>query len=144
MIQELKAFLLRGNVIDLAVAVVIGAAFSAIVTAFVTGIVTPLIGAIFGSSDFSSLVVDARGQEFLVGGVVNAIINFIAVGTVLFFVVRAANRAMEARKRSVGAEEAVPEPEISEDVALLREIRDALVAGSAPVPPGTPPPPPGA
>lgn len=144
MIQELKAFLLRGNVIDLAVAVVIGAAFSAIVAAIVEGIITPLIGAVFGGADFSTLIVEARGQQFLIGGVVNAIINFIAVGTVLFVVVKAANRAMEARKRQVGAEEVVPEPEISEDVALLREIRDALVAGSGAVPPGTPPPPPGA
>lgn len=133
MIQELKAFLLRGNAIDLAVAVVIGAAFSAIVTALVEGIITPLIGAVGGGADFSSLIVEARGQRFLVGGVINAIINFVAVGTVLFFVVKAANRAMEARKRKVDAEEAVPEPEIAEDVALLREIRDALVAGSGPI-----------
>lgn len=141
MISELRAFLLRGNVIDLAVAVVIGAAFTASVTALVEGIVTPLIGVVFGGDSFSSLEVTVRGQDFLIGLLINAIINFILVGTVLFFIVRAANRAMEARKRTVGAEEAVPAPDIPEDVALLREIRDALVGGAVP-PAGTPPPPP--
>lgn len=140
MIQDLKAFLLRGNVIDLAVAVVIGAAFAGIVAALVTGIITPLIGLLFGGQSFSSLVVTARGQDFLIGGVVNAIINFLAVGTVLFLVVKAANTAMEARKKEVDVEETTPE--ISEDVALLREIRDALVGGAAVGGTATPPVPP--
>lgn len=142
MIQELKAFLLRGNVIDLAVAVAIGAAFTAIVTAIVTGIITPLIGLLFGGDNFAGYTEIVRGQEFLIGGVISAIINFVAVGVILFFVVKAANRATALRKKEVDAEEAPPE--IPEDVALLREIRDALVGGSAAVPPGTPPPPPGA
>jgi large conductance mechanosensitive channel len=127
-INELKNFLLRGNVIDLAVAVVIGAAFTAIVNAIVTGVITPLIGLLFGGSSFSSLKVTARGQEFLIGDVVNAIINFVLVGIVLFAVVRAANRASSLRKREVDAEASTPAPQIPEDVALLREIRDALVS----------------
>lgn len=138
MIQELKAFLLRGNVIDLAVAVIIGAAFTAIVTALVEGVITPFIGLLFGGDSFNSLVVTLRGQDFLIGTLINAIINFVLVGTVLFFIVKAANRAMELRKRKVDAEE--PAEDIPEDVALLREIRDALVAGGRP--PGTTPPPP--
>jgi large conductance mechanosensitive channel len=141
MISELKAFLLRGNVIDLAVAVVIGAAFTGIVSALVEGIITPLIGLIFGAPDFSRLVVEVRGQEFLVGAFLNAVINFVLVGTVLFLVVKAANKAMTARKREVEVGQATPE--IAEDVALLREIRDALTgAGGAAAGPGTTPPPP--
>lgn len=135
MIDELKNFLLRGNVIDLAVAVVIGAAFTAIVNAIVAGIITPLIGLLFGGTSFSRLVVTARGQEFLIGDVVNAIINFILVGLVLFAVVKAANRATTLRKREVDAETSTPAPQIPEDVALLREIRDALVSPTQPPPP---------
>lgn len=141
MVQELKAFLLRGNVIDLAVAVVIGTAFSAIVAALVGGIITPFIGLLFGGSSFSSLEVTLRGQDFLVGAFVNAIINFVLVGTALFFIVRAANAAMARRKKEVDVEETTPE--IAEDIALLREIRDALLTGGrTPAAQVTPPPPP--
>lgn len=126
MISELKAFLLRGNVVDLAVAVVIGAAFTLIVTAFVDNIVNPLIALIFGQPDMSGIAFTVNEATFGVGLVLQAILNFILVGIVLFFVVKAANRAMEARKREVDADE--PEVvEIPEDVQLLREIRDSLV-----------------
>ncbi|CAN5188770.1 large conductance mechanosensitive channel protein MscL [soil metagenome] len=132
MIGELKAFLLRGNVIDLAVAVVIGVAFTAIVTALVERIINPLIGLIFGQADLSALTLTIGGGAsedatvFGFGIFINAIINFVLVGTVLFLVVKAANRAMEVRKGQVEVKQSAPE--IPEDVALLREIRDALTA----------------
>ncbi|HEU5317898.1 MAG TPA: large conductance mechanosensitive channel protein MscL [Chloroflexota bacterium] len=82
-----KKFLLRGNVVDLAVGVVIGAAFGAVVTAFVKGIVTPLIGLLIGAPDFSSLNVEAGGQTFMVGDFVNAVISFVLVAVVVYFLV---------------------------------------------------------
>lgn len=82
-----KKFLLRGNVVDLAVGVVIGAAFGTVVTALVKGIVTPLIGLIFGSPDLAALNLEAGGQNFLVGDFLNAVIAFVLVALVVYFLV---------------------------------------------------------
>ena len=82
-----KKFLLRGNVVDLAIGVVIGAAFGSVVTALVKGIITPLIGLLIGAPDFSALNVEAGGQTFLVGDFVNALIAFLLVALVLYFLV---------------------------------------------------------
>lgn len=124
MIDELKAFLLRGNVVDLAVAVVIGAAFTAIVTAFVEFIINPLIGLIFGQPDLSSVVLTVSDAEFGIGSVLNAVINFVLVGIVLFFMVKGFNSLMDKR-RDEETEEVTVE-ETPEDIVLLREIRDAI------------------
>ena len=118
------AFLLRGNVVDLAVAVVIGAAFTAIVTAFVEGIVNPLVGQIIGQPDLSSVVLTISDSDFLIGAVLNAVINFVLVGIVLFFMVKAFNRMMDARRNEETEEVTVEET--PEDSVLLREIRDAI------------------
>ena len=100
-LQEFKAFVLRGNVIDLAIAVVIGAAFSAVVTALVTGVLTPLIAAIFGQSDFSRIGFDIRDSKIEVGLVLNALFAFVTVAAVLFFlVVKPMNILIERSKRS--------------------------------------------
>ena len=82
-----QKFLLRGNVVDLAVGVVIGAAFGAVVTALVKGIVTPLIGLLLGTPDLSALNVEAGGQRFLIGDFVNALIGFILVALIVYFLV---------------------------------------------------------
>lgn len=124
MVAELKAFLMRGNVIDLAVAVVIGAAFTAIVTAFVEGIINPLIGLIVGRPSFDTLTFTIRDSEFRYGAVLTTAINFILVGLVLFFVVKGYN-TLEQRRRSGDVEPEAPAPD-PEDILLLREIRDAL------------------
>lgn len=136
MIRELKAFLLRGNVIDLAVAVVIGAAFTTVVNTFVEQIINPLIGLIVGQPDLSRLALQIGEGDgatvFGFGILLNAIINFLLVGLVLFIVVKATNHAMHARRAK---SEVVPESvaeETPEDVALLREIRDALTARPGP------------
>lgn len=101
MLQEFKAFIMRGNVIDLAIAVVIGAAFSAVVTALVTGVLTPLIAAIFGSNDFSRISFNINGSPILVGVVLNALFAFLTVALVLFFfVVKPMNMLIERSKRS--------------------------------------------
>lgn len=99
MFNEFKQFLLRGNVIDLAVAVVIGAAFGAVVTALVQDLITPLIAAIGGQPDFSALVFTLNGSEFKYGHFLNAVIAFITIAAVIFiFIVKPMN-ALQARTR---------------------------------------------
>ena len=94
-----KKFLLRGNVVDLAVGVVIGAAFGSVVTALVKGIIAPLIGLLFGAPDFASLNVEAGGQKFLVGDFVTALIAFVLVALVVYYlVVVPMNRLMDRFK----------------------------------------------
>ncbi len=87
LIRDFKTFLLRGNVVDLAVAVVIGAAFVAVVTALVNDLLTPLIAAIFGKHDFSALTFHLNSSTFLYGDFINAVIAFVLIALVLFFLV---------------------------------------------------------
>lgn len=123
MIKEFRDFILRGNVIDLAVAVVIGVAFGAVVTSAVENLFTPLLAAIFGEPDFSALDFTINDSVFTYGLFINALISFVAIAAVIFFVVvRPLNALNERRKRGQVAED-VPVPE---DIALLREIRDLL------------------
>jgi len=128
MLQGFKAFILRGNVVDLAVAVVIGAAFTAVVTAFVADILTPLIAAIFGKPDFSSLYFTVNGSRFLYGSFINAVISFLLIAAALyFFVVAPLNAMAERRQRRVAQGQSDLEPK-PEDVQLLEQIRDLLSA----------------
>lgn len=124
MISELRAFLLRGNVVDLAVAVAIGTAFTAIVTAIVEGILNPLIALLVGANSIDGATVVIRDTTFSYGRVIGATINFVLVGTVLFLVVKGANRLIEARRREETDE--VTQDETPEEIVLLREIRDRL------------------
>jgi large conductance mechanosensitive channel len=117
--KEFRDFINRGNVVDLAVAVVIGAAFGAVVTSFVGDILTPIIGAIFGQSDFSDLVIDVGDAHIFYGKFINAVISFLTIAFAVFLVVKAYNRLRP--KQDVEEEAAITE------VALLTEIRDALV-----------------
>ena len=95
-----KAFLLRGNVVDLAVAVVVGAAFTAVVAAFVKDLVTPLIAALFGKPDFSSLYFTINNSKFLYGDFINALIAFVIVAAVIYyFVVLPINALIERSRR---------------------------------------------
>jgi large conductance mechanosensitive channel len=99
MLKGFKEFVLRGNVIDLAIAVVIGAAFSAVVTALVKDLITPLIGAIVGKPDFSGWIVTVNGSEFLIGDFLNALIAFILMAAAVYFFVVAPMNAWVARRR---------------------------------------------
>jgi large conductance mechanosensitive channel len=100
MLQGFKAFLLRGNVVDLAVAVVIGAAFTAVVSAFVKDLITPLIAALFGKPDFSSLNFTINNSKFLYGDFINALIAFVLVAAVIYyFVVLPINALIERSHR---------------------------------------------
>jgi large conductance mechanosensitive channel len=94
-----KQFVLRGNVIDLAVAVVVGAAFTAVVNALVKDLLTPLIAAIGGKPDFSAIAFTVNGSKFLIGEFVNAIISFLLVALTIYLFVVAPMNAMAARRR---------------------------------------------
>lgn len=133
MFKEFKEFLMRGNVIDLAVGVVIGTAFTAIVTNVVNGLITPLVGLIVSlftkGKDLNEAmsVLDwkpVKGVTFAFGDVVSALITFIITGFVLFLIVKAANKAKDAtsKKEAEEPEEAAP---TAED--YLADIRDLLV-----------------
>jgi large conductance mechanosensitive channel len=97
--KEFKAFLLRGNVVDLAVGIVIGAAFGVLVTAFVTDFITPLIAAIFGQHDFSSLYFTINGSKFMYGSFLNALLAFVFVALAVFYFVVLPMQALIERSR---------------------------------------------
>ena len=121
MIKEFRDFLLRGKVVDLAVAVVIGAAFAALVNSLVADVLTPIIGAIVGKPDFSNLNFTINGSEFNYGNFLNALIAFLSVAAaVFFFVIKPMNTLN--RLRGASSEEEASELE------LLAEIRDELRA----------------
>ena len=141
-IEEFKSFVTKGNVMDLAVGVIIGGAFGKIVESMVKDVIMPIIGLIGGAPDFSSIaigahqamkngqaVIGANGKPLLEGGImignfVNAVVSFLILAAVVFFVlVKPMNHLMAKMKKPDAA--AVPPP-TPEDVLLLREIRDAL------------------
>ncbi len=99
MLKGFKQFILRGNVIDLAVAVVIGAAFGAVVAAFVKDLLTPLIAAIAGKPDFSAFYFDINGSRFLYGDFVNAVVSFLLIAAAVYFFVVVPMNAIIARQR---------------------------------------------
>jgi large conductance mechanosensitive channel len=124
--KEFKTFIMRGNVVDLAVAVVIGAAFGAVVTSLVENIITPIIG-IPGKADFSTLHFTIHDSVFRYGLFLNALISFVSVAAaIFFFVIKPLNVLAERRKRGAVPEDETPAP--SDEAVLLSEIRDLLRA----------------
>ncbi len=136
LIDEFKAFIMKGNVVDLAVGVIIGSAFGSIVTSLVADVITPIIGLIGGKPDFSSIVffghtVIKDGLPIIEGGImigkfINASISFLIIaGVIFFFLVKPINKlkALAAKKEAAKPAEPPPTPE---DVKLLTEIRDLL------------------
>ena len=99
MLRGFKDFVLRGNVLDLAVAVVIGGAFGAVVTALVKDLLTPLIGAIVGKPDFSAFIVTINGSQFLIGDFLNAVISFLLIALAVYLFVVTPVNALVARRR---------------------------------------------
>ena len=98
--KGLRTFLLRGNIVDLAVAVVMGAAFGAVVTALVKDLITPIIAAFVGKPDFSGIVFTVNGSKFLIGDFINAVVSFLLIGSaVYFFVVLPVNTVLERVRR---------------------------------------------
>ena len=139
-IEEFKKFIARGNVVDMAVGVVVGSAFTAIVNQLVNGIINPLIGKLFGDVNLSDLKVvlteateETAEVAILYGAFIQAIINFLLVAFSVFCIVRVINKVSDAMKKKQKEEEAAakaaepPKPaEPSEEILLLREIRDSL------------------
>lgn len=130
MLKGFKEFIMRGNVVDLAVAVVIGAAFGDIVKALVADIITPVIAAIGGQPDFSTLTFTIHKSKFLYGDFINKVIAFVIIAAAIYFiVVLPLNTLAERRARKLSAEEPLPEAK-PEDVLLLEQIRDLMQAQS--------------
>ena len=137
MVSEFKEFIARGNVVDLAVAVVIGAAFGKITTALVDGVVMPVVGMALGKVDFSQLFISLDGNEYAnlaaaqeaaapvitYGAFIQTVLDFILIAFVIFLMLKAYNR-LKAKQEQAPEEEKPAEP--SEEVVLLREIRDSL------------------
>ncbi|HLT16121.1 MAG TPA: large conductance mechanosensitive channel protein MscL [Acidimicrobiales bacterium] len=136
MFQDFKKFLMRGNVVDLAVAVVIGAAFGAVVTSLVDGIINPIVGLV-GGKDLSGWVItlkDATATDPAVelrwGAVLSSIIDFVLIAAAIFFlIVKPMNAMVERRRR--GEEPAEDTPAPSDEAVLLTEIRDLLAQRSS-------------
>lgn len=136
MFKEFRQFAVRGNVIDLAVGVIVGAAFTSIVNSLVKDVITPPLGLITGGLDFTNLFIVLKGGSYATladaakagavtinyGIFLNALISFLIVAFVLFLIVRSVNRLMTTAKAEAPAVPAAP----PEDVVLLREIRDLL------------------
>ncbi len=120
MIEGFKNFLLRGNVVDLAVGVIIGGAFGKIVDSMVKDVITPLIGALGGSPDFSSI----KLGPILIGNFINAVVAFVILAAVVYFVIVVPMNAAMARMKKPEAPAAPAGP--TPDQALLTEIRDLL------------------
>jgi large conductance mechanosensitive channel len=118
MLKEFREFINRGNVIDLAVAVIIGGAFTAIINSLVNDIIMPLIGIILGGVDFTAIVLTVGNAKVGLGNFIQAIINFLIIAWVVFLIVRTLNKA---KKKEEAAPAAPPA-----DVVLLTEIRDLL------------------
>jgi large conductance mechanosensitive channel len=118
LVNDFKAFLLRGNVVDLAVAIVIGVAFGAVVTAFVEDLITPLIGAIFGQPDFSALDFTINDSTFRYGDFINKVISFVTIAAAIFFFVVAPVNALMARY----SREPPPDPSIKKCPECLSDI----------------------
>jgi len=129
-LQDFKKFMMRGNIVDLAVAVVIGAAFNAVVNAFVTFIINPIIAAIFGKPDITGVgnitlrESDAGDAVLSIGGFLQEVLNFLIIGASLFVVMKAFEKMQERRRRGEMPEEDTPAP--SDEAVILSEIRDLL------------------
>ncbi len=123
MLSEFRAFIMKGNVVDLAVAVIMGAAFGAVVTSLVKDVFTPLLAAVVGAPDFSNLSLQIGDSAIMYGAFLNATISFLLVAVaVFFFLVKPMNMMLERMNRS---KEVAPAA-TPEDIELLREIRDLL------------------
>ena len=123
-IDEFKKFIARGNVIDLAVGVIIGGAFSSIVTSLVNNILTPILGLVLGGVDFSNLSITFRDTKIEYGAFIQSIIDFLIIAICIFIIIKFINKITHLKKKE---EENVKEsPKKSNEVLLLEEIRDLL------------------
>ena len=123
-LEEFQTFAVKGNVVDLAVAVVIGGAFGKIVTSLVNNIITPLIGVVLGGIDFSSMSVHIGDAEITYGVFIQSVIDFLIVSLVIFLAIKGISHLQIKKKKEEKQEEV--QKQVPEDIQLLREIRDSL------------------
>ena len=130
MLKGFREFIMKGNVLDLAVAVIIGAAFAQVVNALVESVLMPAISALVGSPNFDSFaMITLNGNDIRFGVLLTALVNFLLVAAAVYFaIIMPMNKLIEARNRRLGITPA--EEEVDPQVALLTEIRDALVPGA--------------
>ena len=132
MFQGFKQFMLRGNVLDLAVAVVMGAAFGAVVTALVKDLITPLIAAIIGKPDFSAIQFTVNGSKFLIGDFINAVVSFLLIGAaVYFFIVLPSNQLLPRMRRGGPAAPNQP-PRNARNVSAMYRSQHAAARSARP------------
>lgn len=129
MFKEFKNFLFRGNLMDLATAVILGTAFGAVIASLVKDVITPLIGAIGGQPDFSALVLNVGDGKITYGNFLNTLISFVIVALVIFLILKAASKAQKLRATTDIPDEDAPPP--SDEAVLLAEIRDLLRSQNA-------------
>jgi len=120
MLEEFKKFILQGNLIEIAVGLILALKVKDVVDSLVADVITPIIAAAGGQPNFDSLVIDIGDGEIRYGAFLNTVLSLLIVGFVLFLIVKAYNKAMEMRRASESAEDA------PDDIVLLREIRDSL------------------
>lgn len=120
LIGEFKAFITRGNVLDLAVGIIVGGAFTAIVTSLVNDIIMPFIGVLMGGVNFADLTITFNGAEIGYGAFIQAIVNFLLIAVTVFILIKAINKV--SKKKEVKKETPAP----AADIVLLTEIRDLL------------------
>ncbi len=128
-LEEFKAFAVKGNVLDMAVGVIIGGAFGKIVTSLVNDIVMPLIGVILGGVQFSALSWKINEAEIKYGAFIQSVIDFLIIALCIFTFIKMINKLSELRRKkeeAIEEEKAAEEPKKSDEVVLLEEIRDLL------------------
>ena len=125
-IKEFKEFISNGNVMSMAIGIIIGGAFTAIVNSLVADIITPLIGMILGGINFSGISITVGSAQLMVGNFIQAVIMFVLTALVIFVMMKGLNKLAAKKKAADDAEEAAVPAEPSDEVKLLMEIRDAL------------------
>jgi len=126
MVEEFKKFISRGNVIDLAVGVIVGSAFTGIVNSLVNNILTPIIGLVLGGIDFSGLSLTIGEASIMYGAFIQSIIDFLITAFCIFMIVKFINQLASIRKEKEGKKEEPKKPAKPDDIKLLEEIRDLL------------------
>jgi len=126
MIKEFKEFISRGNVVDLAVGVIMGSAFGKIVTSLVNDIIMPLVGAIIGGIDFTTLSITIRDSKVMYGSFIQNIVDFLIIAVCIFLMVKVVNKLNDLHKKKEEIKEEKEEIKKTEEVLLLEEIRDLL------------------
>ena len=123
-IEEFKAFIAKGNVMTMAVGIIIGGAFTSIVNSLVNDVITPFLGIIIGGINFTGIIIQIGEAQLLVGNFIQAVITFLLTALVIFSIIKTINGIFKKKEEEPVEEPA--EPEIPADIQLLTEIRDML------------------